>query len=421
MKASYLLCLLLFLIGPVGGAERPVQEIESNSKERSSGMQDPGARSTGEQGKTASSITMLMCGDVMTGRGIDQVLPHPSDPTLYESYVRDARQYVEIAEKMNGPIPRPVDFFYIWGDAIEELERVAPDLRLINLETSITKGEEYWRGKGINYRMHPKNVPAIAAARIDFCSLANNHVLDWGYTGLAETLEALRKVNIKTGGAGQNLEEAASPTVLDVNGKGRIVVFSFASETSGVPRSWTASEQRPGVNLLRDLSDKTVRKIREKVKAVKQQGDIVVASIHWGANWGYEIPQQQREFAHSLIDNAGVDVIHGHSSHHPKGIEVYRDKPVLYGCGDFLNDYEGIRGYEGFRDDLGLMYFVSMEIKTGALTHLFMIPTQIKNFRVNRASGADVLWLREKLDRECKRLGTRVELNKDNTFRLRWN
>lgn len=384
-------------------------------------MQDPGPRPTGEQGKTASSITMLMCGDVMTGRGIDQVLPHPSDPTLYESYVRDARQYVEIAEKMNGPIPRPVDFSYIWGDAIEELERVAPDLRLINLETSITKGEDYWRGKGINYRMHPKNVPAIAAARIDFCSLANNHVLDWGYTGLAETLEALRKVNIKTGGAGQNLEEAASPTVLDVNGKGRIVVFSFASETSGVPRSWAASEQRPGVNLLRDLSDKTVRKIREKVKSVKQQGDIVVASIHWGANWGYEIPQQQREFAHSLIDNAGVDVIHGHSSHHPKGIEVYRDKPVLYGCGDFLNDYEGIRGYEAFRDDLGLMYFVGMEIKTGALTHLFMIPTQIKNFRVNRASGSDVLWLREKLDRECKRLGTRVELNKDNTFRLRWN
>ena len=384
-------------------------------------MQIPGPRPNVEKGKTASSITMFMCGDVMTGRGVDQVLPHPSDPTLYEPYIRDARQYVEIAEKMNGPIPRPVDFSYIWGDAMKELERVAPDLRLINLETSITKSDDYWRGKGINYRMHPKNITAVTAAGIDFCSLANNHVLDWGYSGLAETLETLRKMNIKSAGAGQNFEEAASPALLEVSGKGRIVVFSFASVTSGVPGSWAASEQRPGVNLLSDFSDKTVRKIREKVKSVKQQGDVVVATIHWGSNWGYEVPQEQREFAHNLIDNAGVDVIHGHSSHHVKGIEVYKGKLVLYGCGDFLNDYEGIRGYEEFRDDLGLMYFVGIDIKTGGLIDLDMIPTQIKHFRVNRASGSDVLWLRERLNRECKMLGTRVELYKHNTFKLRWN
>lgn len=147
-------------------------------------MQDPGSTRAGERDKTRTSITICMCGDVMTGRGIDQVLPHPSDPILNESYIRDAREYVKVAEKMNGPIPKPVDFSYIWGDAIEELKRVAPDLRLINLETSITKSDDYWKGKGIHYRMHPKNIPAITAARIDLCSLATTTSLTGDILGL---------------------------------------------------------------------------------------------------------------------------------------------------------------------------------------------------------------------------------------------
>ncbi len=69
-------------------------------------------------------VTLFVCGDVMTGRGIDQILPHPSPPQLQESYVRDAREYVELAEQVNGPIVRPVDFRYIWGDALAELDRV---------------------------------------------------------------------------------------------------------------------------------------------------------------------------------------------------------------------------------------------------------------------------------------------------------
>jgi poly-gamma-glutamate capsule biosynthesis protein CapA/YwtB (metallophosphatase superfamily) len=366
-------------------------------------------------------IKMFMCGDIMTGRGIDQVLPYPSDPVLYEPYIKDARQYVDIAEKMSGPIPRRVDFSYIWGDAAGELDRSAPDLRLINLETSVTESDEYWKSKGINYRMHPKNAPCLTAAKIDFCSLANNHVLDWGYTGLTETLKTLRRMKVKSAGAGVNLEEAERPVLLDAGEKGRVVVFAFASETSGVPRNWRASENRPGVNLLKDFSDKTVQHIREKVKGVKRRGDIVVASIHWGGNWGYRIPEEQKEFAHDLIDNAGIDVIHGHSSHHAKGIEVYRGKPVLYGCGDFLNDYEGISGYEDFRDDLGLMYLLGMEPTTGELIELDMIPTQIKRFRINRASQSDLMWLRDRLDRECQKLGTRLELSNHNHLSLKWN
>ena len=384
-------------------------------------VKDTGQKAVDNLSKVSNPITIFMCGDVMTGRGIDQVLPHPSDPLIHEPYMKSARGYVEIAEKTNGPIQKPVSFSYIWGDALKELERAAPDVRIINLETSVTKSNDYLKSKEIYYRMHPENIPTIKAAKIDYCSLANNHVLDWGYFGLTETLETLKKANIKSGGAGENLREAEMPAVIEVEGKGRVIVFSYGAETSGIPFSWAALKDKSGVNMLKDLSDKTVRQIKEKVWKVKKQGDIVVASIHWGGNWGFHIPPEQIEFAHMLIDDAGVDIIHGHSSHHVKGIEVYKDKLIIYGCGDFINDYEGIGGYEDFRDDLTLMYFVSIDSSNGKLVRLQMTPMQIKQFKANRASKADSLWLRDTLNREGKEFGTRVELNKDNVLMLQWD
>lgn len=365
-------------------------------------------------------ITLFMTGDVMTGRGIDQVLPNPSDPIIHEPYMKSASGYVGLAERAHGTIQKPVSFSYIWGDILEELERVAPDIRIINLETSITESNDYWKGKGIHYRMHPENISCITAAKIDYCSLANNHILDWGYAGLTETVETLAKAKVTFAGAGQNLREAETPAILDVTGKGRVIVFSYGSTTSGITDDWAAAEVRPGVNLLSDFSDRAVQRIKERVKDVKKAGDLAIVSIHWGANWGYDVPSYQREFAHTLIDDAGVDIIHGHSSHHVKGIEVYKDKLILYGCGDFLNDYEGIGGYEEFRPDLALMYFASVDPSNGKLIQLKMKPTQMRRFRVNRASRSDARWLRDILNREGKKFGTRVKMNTDNNLTLKW-
>ncbi len=370
--------------------------------------------------KNSKPVDIFLCGDVMLGRGIDQVLPYPSEPVLYERYMKDARGYVEVAEHKNGPIPSPVPFAYVWGDALEELERIGPDLRIINLETSITKSNDYWKDKGINYRMNPKNIPCLTAANIDFCSLANNHVLDWGYSGLSETLETLNKSHIKSAGAGNTLAEAESPAILEINSKGRVLVFSYGTTSSGIPLSWAAIEKKPGINLLRDLSENTVRAVKEKVNESRQKGDVIVVSIHWGENWGYQVPRSHITFAHQLIDEGGVDIIHGHSSHHVMGIEVYNNRLILYGCGDFINDYEGITSYEQFRDDLALMYFASLEPGTGKLIGLKMTPMQIKNFRLNRATKADAKWIADVLNREGKTLGTRVQIHADNTMTLQW-
>jgi poly-gamma-glutamate capsule biosynthesis protein CapA/YwtB (metallophosphatase superfamily) len=368
----------------------------------------------------AGHIKIFMCGDVMTGRGIDQVLPHPCDPVIYEPYLKSARGYVKLAEKANGPIEQPVSFAYIWGDALAELDQAAPHVRLINLETSITNSNDYWKGKGINYRMHPRNIASLTAAGIDACTLANNHVLDWGYAGLSETLASLETVGIKTTGAGRNAAEAGAPAVLSVAGAGRVLVFAFGLTSSGIPPNWAAGKDRAGVNLLPDLSDKSVRQMQREILKVKRAGDIVVASIHWGGNWGYDISRKQTRFAHRLIDDGAADIIHGHSSHHVKAVEVYRNRLILYGCGDFLNDYEGIGGYEEFRADLSLMYFATVNSAKGKLVSLQMTPTQIRRFKVNRASRAAAMWLMNTLNREGASFGTGVKLDQNNRLILHW-
>ncbi|SDW76913.1 CapA family protein [Nitrosomonas communis] len=358
-------------------------------------------------------ITLFLCGDVMTGRGIDQILPHPSKPQLYEPYVQNAQEYVELAEAINGKILRPVSFDYIWGDALVELEKVAPDARIINLETSITTSDEFWVNKGIHYRMHPQNVPSLTIAKIDCCVLANNHVLDWGYVGLTETLRILTNAHIKTTGAGTNLQAAQSPAILDIPSKGRVIVISCGTESSGIAYEWAASSSKAGVYFLTDLSHKTVDQIATLVRQYKHPGDIVIVSIHWGGNWGYRIPEEHIDFAHMLIDSAEIDLLHGHSSHHPIGLEVYKEKLILYGCGDFLNDYEGIGGHQHYRGDLSLMYFVSVAPATGKLVSLEMVPLQIKHFRLNRTSTEDAYWLQRILDEHSSKLNCRIELTSD--------
>src|SRR5881394_4416363 len=361
------------------------------------------------------SLRVFLCGDVMTGRGIDQVLPHPADPVLYEPYVRDAREYVQLAEKAHGSIPRPLSFNYIWGDALQELERGQVDLRIANLETAITSAETPWIGKAVHYRMHPQNIGCLSAAHISACALANNHVLDWGYDGLSETLLSLDTAGIARSGAGNDSDEAMQPAVLGTVGKGRLLLFSFGVTTSGIPQDWKATSISPGVNLLDDLSETTAAQICDQMRAHQQPGDLIVASIHWGSNWGYEIPREQVLFAHRLIDE-GVAIVHGHSSHHVKAIEVFKGRLILYGCGDFLTDYEGISGYETLRGDLGLMYLVDLDSRNGQLMSARLVPMQMRRFRLERAPAADSEWLSNLLNK----LGTAVRLEKDSTLTLEW-
>lgn len=354
--------------------------------------------------------TLFLAGDVMTGRGIDSILPHPGDPELRETFIGDAGGYVRLAEAVNGPIPRPVPFDWPWGEALALLDRRAPAVRLVNLETAITRGEQFAPGKTVCYRMSPANVPCLLAARPDVCVLANNHILDFGPAGLLDTVGALTDAGIAVAGAGADIEQARSPAVVGLPAGGRVVVLAAASRSAGVPLAWAATGDRPGVNMIAEDDDTAADDLAARAAATRRPGDIVAVSVHWGSNWGHHIPDAQISFAHRLVDG-GVDIVYGHSSHHPRAVEVYRDRLILYGCGDLINDYEGIVGdpaEEVFRDDLHLLYFADVDPDTGRLASLGMDAVRSRRMRLEQASDGDVEWLGEQVTAAGRRFGTRL-------------
>lgn len=364
-------------------------------------------------------LKLLLAGDVMTGRGIDQVLPHPGDSRLHEPWVHDAREYVQLAERAHGRIPAPVPADYIWGDALAAMDRLAPALRIVNLETAVTAGGLPWPGKGIHYRMHPANVACLQAARLSACALANNHVLDWGQPALEETRATLAAAGLACAGAGRDRDQAWAPAVLPLADGRRVLLLSCATASSGVPRAWSARARRPGVALLPRLSARAAQVLAQVIAVHRRPSDRVVVSIHWGDNWGLAVPAAHQAFARQLIALGAADVVHGHSSHHPLPIEVWRGKAILYGCGDLLNDYEGIGGHGSLRCDLGCLYVLTLD-DGGALQRLEIATLQLRRFRLEAADAGARSWLRSVLDSGGRAFGTGVEEAGDAGFVLRW-
>ncbi|MDH3294005.1 MAG: CapA family protein [Acidimicrobiia bacterium] len=363
----------------------------------------------------SDSVTLALTGDVMCGRGVDQILRHPGNPTIHERWAKSSLAYVELAERHSGPLPRAVDPTYIWGGRLP----VPGAVTVVNLETAVTDRGSPWPGKAIQYRMNPANVETLTAAGIDVAVLANNHVLDWSQPGLEQTLEVLDGAGISSAGAGATEQQAWSAAVVAA-ATARIVVLAVGSTDSGIPDAWAALDDKPGVALVPDLSDRAVDRVVAAVDEQTQPGDLVVLSIHWGPNWGYDIPARRRRFAHQVIDRAGVHLVHGHSSHHPLGIEVHRGHLVLYGCGDLLTDYEGIAGHEHYRGELGGIYLATLESATGKLRRLEIAPTLVRRFRLTGPPPDDVNWLAGVLDHHGRRFGTGVDVGPSGRLIVTW-
>ena len=366
-------------------------------------------------------LTMWLAGDVMTGRGIDQVMAHPCSPELYEGWLRDAREYVKLAEKVHGRIPHPVPPEHIWGEALAEIERHQPDLSLVNLETAITPHGHPWPAKGIHYRMNPRHVDALQAARLDVCSLANNHVLDWGGDGLRDTLSTLHAAGIRTAGAGINRAAAEAPAILLTPQGGRWLVFAWATTDSGVPQPWQATAQQPGIQKLETLDEHSALQVAQTVTRQRQPGDRVIVSLHWGGNWSWDVPEEQQRFAHRLIDWGVADLVHGHSSHHPRPIEVYRDKLILYGCGDLINDYEGIGRHEVGDTGVACLYFARVSPRTGKLHHLEVQAWTLKKFRLVRAAAPEKQEFLTLFNTHSAAFQTRLDVQVSGHWALVWN
>ncbi len=304
---------------------------------------------------------VCLAGDVMIGRRVDEFLTGESDKSV------------------------------IWGEALTSLRTLKPSVTIANLETALTTSPDRWPDKRFLFTAHPDNAEALTCAGVQMCSLANNHSLDAMHSGLMDTANQLDTMGISHAGAGPDITAASKPasTVLP-NGR-RLWFFSWAHPSSFTPRAWAATQNAPGINLLPAYTWNALKQVRQHVHAIKENGDIVVASLHWGSNWSYRVSIRRRWFARRLIDYAGIDVIHGHSSHHPMAIEVYRNRPIIYGCGDLVNDYDHSRRPE-YRSDLVLLYFLDLD-HDGTLARLDVAPFRIEEMRLVRACDADTNWL----------------------------
>jgi poly-gamma-glutamate synthesis protein (capsule biosynthesis protein) len=342
---------------------------------------------------STDGTTIFLCGDVMLGRGVDQILAHPCDPHLVEDYLDSALAYVHLAEAAHGALPRAASGTYVWGDALSDLREFGPQARIVNLETAITTNGAPW----------PKGdqLPDVSAQR----PLPRN---------LRSRL--LRAGQQPCHGLGQDRPHRDAGDAAAA-GHPPILVFAFGHSSSGIPQEWAATAHRSGVRLLPDLSPATIEKIVDTVHTHRRPGDLAVISMHWGSNWGCDVTQEQRVLAHALVDSCACDIFHGHSSHHPRPIEIYRDRLILYGCGDFINDYEGIRGKEAFRPDLCLGYLPRLG-KDGALKALTLLPYRVRRFRLEAAGAEDALWLESLLNHTGRNFAFRLAVDPLQRLRL---
>jgi poly-gamma-glutamate capsule biosynthesis protein CapA/YwtB (metallophosphatase superfamily) len=290
--------------------------------------------------------TLSLTGDVMLGRGVNETLraARPAEP---------------------------------WGDVLPLL--LSADLRVINLECAITGHRRPWSRtpKVFHFRADPLAVEVLKAARVDACSLANNHTLDFEEKGLLDTLAHLEVAGIRYAGAGRNLEEAARPVLLE----GGIALVAF---TDNEP-PFAAGPDKPGTNYLPVSTEPEVlRRVEETIGAARDAGArTVVFSNHWGPNMMRRPKAVFRRFARAVVDR-GADVYYGHSAHVFQGVEVYRGKPILYDTGDFIDDYAVD---PDLRNDRSFLFCISME--DGDLRRLELFPVVLPYARVELAGGEE--------------------------------
>ena len=274
-----------------------------------------------------------------------------------------------------------VDPVEVWGDVLPYLR--AADAVFANLENPITNTTRRWRRgwKAIRLRAEPSTIDLLKAANIRFVNLANNHALDCEAEGLSDTIRSLDSAGIAHAGAGMNAAEAARPAIVEVAGI-RIGVLSVTDNM----REFAAGPSEPGTNFLRIRDDKaTIECIGRSVGELRRSGVmLVVLSAHWGPNLRQWPTGAFRRFAHAALD-CGVDILHGHSAHFVHGLDIHRDRLILYDTGDFLDGLWLIRFVQRYLSCLFLVDFEETRLKRVRVIPVILEPGRV---RVGHGHGA---------------------------------
>ncbi len=289
------------------------------------------------------------------------------------------------------------DYARPWGDTLASLR--ALDLFFVNLECALTARTERWPDGGYKpfyFRAHPAAVRTLTLGRVDFASLANNHIGDFGPEGLRDTIAALDGAAIAHAGAGIDGMSAREPALLTTDAI-RVAVLAFAD----YPAEWAAAAAAPGINYTPvSLAHEHFDEVRVAVAVAREQADVVVFSIHWGPNMSERPTAAFRDFAHAVID-AGADIFWGHSAHVPQGVELRHGRLILYDTGDFVDDYAVD---EQLRNDLSALFVV--DLAATGVESVEVVPVRIDDMQVKLARGQDREWFVERFGARCARLGT---------------
>ena len=294
-------------------------------------------------------------------------------------------------------------YLHPWGNMLPLLR--STDLNIINLETTLTTSNQIVE-KTFNFKAAPDKIKTLTEAHITAVNLANNHTLDFSEEGLIETIRVLETAKIKYVGAGINEWEAAKPVILSCRNS-TIGLLGFTDNEPG----WRATKEKSGVNFINIFSYPDQQKALNSIAQLKKEADVVIVSIHWGPNKREKPDPAFVAFAHKMVDQ-GADLIHGHSAHIFQGIEVYKNKLILYDTGDFVDDYVVDRF---LRNDLSFFYIV--KIDRNEIYRLQLTPAMISNYQVNYAMGEDSQWCIKRVQKLSSDFGTTVSATGEITLR----
>ena len=270
----------------------------------------------GESKTYLDSLGLKGGGDDSFGESLSYPLPQQTRP----EYTQD---YSSNQELLNYPLKRLAPTFH------------AADLVFVNCEGALS---DHARQVGLN-RTPEKFAKTMRSSGIGIVNLANNHTFDAEERGFLDTLRALGSAGIAHVGGGHDLAEARKPVIVERNGI-KLGFLGYA-QFNNLGESAFAADGRPGIVPMDPFL------MKEDIRRLRPQVDYVLVAIHWAANNTYDITPENRKFAHDLID-AGADLILGHHPPHPKGIEVYRGKVILYAPSNVLRGHTGMTSDDGY-------------------------------------------------------------------------
>lgn len=233
-----------------------------------------------------------------------------------------------------------------------------------NLEGPLTDRGTPEQNKTYIFRTPP--APASRALRnagFNVVSLANNHTMDFGPDGLAQTIEALDSAGVAHAGAGSNLAEARRPVLIEAAGK-RIAILAYSVT---LPENYYAEADKPGTAFAHETQ------VRADIAAARRQADIVLVSFHWGQEHKTVLRDYQIQLGHAAID-AGAAAVIGHHPHILQGVERYRDGVILYSLGNFT--------FGSYSKDAQVSAVAELEFDDNRVRTLRLTPINVNNFEV---------------------------------------